>query len=108
MPKVGKIVPPDKMAIADANGIPRTILYNRINNGWDIDEAISKPPRQKAVQLQRNEEGIFISAGKGKSRQFSLPIELDEKLDKASKKSGLAPSQWIEQVITNKLKGIEI
>ena len=108
MPKVGKKVPPEKMAIADANGIPRSTLYNRINGGWDIDKAITEPPRKKAIKLERNEEGIFVGSGKGKARHFSLPEELDEKLDKAIAKSGLAPSQWIEQVITNKLKRIKV
>ncbi|MGL5941135.1 MAG: CopG family transcriptional regulator [Waterburya sp.] len=108
MPKVGKLVPPEKMALADANGIPRSTLYNRINNGWDVDRAISEPPKKKAVTLERNEEGIFVGAGKGKTRHFSLPEELDEKLDKAIAKSGLAPSQWIEEAITNKLKKIKV
>ena len=108
MPKIGKKVPPEQMAIADANGIPRSTLYNRINNGWDIEKAISQPPRKKAVNLERNEEGIFVGAGKGKTRHFSLPEELDEKLDKAIAKSGIAPSQWIEEVITKKLKRIKV
>ena len=108
MPKVGKLVPPDKMAIADNNGIPRTTLYNRIRAGWDINKAISEPPRKKAVTLERNEEGTFVSAGKGKTRHFSLPEELDEKLDKAIAKSGLAPSQWIEETVINRLKRIKV
>lgn len=108
MPKVGKKVPPDKMAIADANGIPRSTLYTRLSKGWNIDRAISEPPRKKAVNLERNEEGVFVSAGKGKARHFSLPEELDEKLDKAIAKSGLAPSQWIEETVINRLKRIKV
>ena len=108
MPKVGKKVPPGKMAIADKNKIPRTTLYNRLKAGWDIDRAISEPPRKKSVVVERNSEGVFTGSGKGKTRHFSLPEELDEKLDKAIAKSGLAPSQWIEEVITNKLKRIKV
>lgn len=108
MPKVGKKVPPEQMAIADANGIPRSTLYNRINNGWDLEKAITEPPRKKAVNLERNEEGVFVSAGRGKARHFSLPEELDEKLEKAIAKSGLASSQWIEKVITDKLKRTKV
>ncbi|MDJ0743346.1 MAG: hypothetical protein QNJ32_08290 [Xenococcaceae cyanobacterium MO_167.B27] len=106
MPKVGKLVPPDKLAIAIKNKISRTTLYNRIRAGWDIDKAISEPPRKRTVNLERNEAGVFVGVGKGKQRTFSLPKDLDEKLDMAIAESGLSPSQWIEETIINKLKQI--
>ncbi len=96
------------MAIADKNGIPRTTLYNRLNAGWDIDRAISEPPRKRTVSLERNEEGVFVGVGKGKPRNFSLPQEWDEKLDKAIAKSGLAASEWIEETVINRLKRMKI
>jgi predicted transcriptional regulator len=107
MAKVGKLVPPDKMAIAEKNGIPRTTLYNRIRAGWDIDEAISKPSSSVAKKKQRNEEGIFVGVGKGKTRGFSVKEEWEEELDKAIAESGLTQSEWVEQTVISKLKQLK-
>lgn len=107
MGKVGKIVPPDKMAIAEKNGIPRTTLYNRLRAGWDLDRAITEPSR-KIVKIERGEEGTFVGANKAKPRYFSLPVELDEKLEKIIKKSGKSPSVWLEEEMTKKLKRMKV
>lgn len=107
MGKIGKIVPPDKMAIAEENGIPRTTLYNRLRAGWDIEKAITAPPR-KLVKIPRGEEGEFVGRNKAQTRYFSLPEELDEKLGKIIEKSGLTSSEWIEKAITNKIKRMKI
>jgi hypothetical protein len=104
MPKVGKLVPPDKMAIAEKNGIPRTTLYNRIRAGWDIDEAISKQSKKIAGEKQRNEEGPLIGTDKGKSRAFRVREEWQKALDQAIADSGLTQSEWVEKVIIDKLK----
>ena len=34
-------------AIAAANGIGRQIMYDRIKSGWDLERAITTPPRPK-------------------------------------------------------------
>ncbi|MDJ0591710.1 MAG: hypothetical protein QNJ72_17220 [Pleurocapsa sp. MO_226.B13] len=107
MGKVGKLVPPEKMAIAEKNNIPRTTLYNRIRAGWDLDRAISEPPR-KTVKIERDEEGTFVGANKAKPRYFSLPVELDEKLEKIIEKSGKTPSVWLEEEMTKKLKRMKV
>ncbi len=107
MGKVGKIVPPDKMAIAEKNGIPRTTLYNRMRSGWDIEEAITKPPRQRSNIRERDEEGNFVAAGdvnKGKRRSFALPSNWDEVLDKEIAASGLIQAEYLEKLVINKLK----
>lgn len=106
MGKVGKIVPPDKMAIAKKNGIPRTTVYNRIRSGWDIEKAIAKPPR--ASNRKRDNEGNFIGIGKGKPRFFTLPKEWDEKLNKAIADSGLNQSEFLEKILINKLKRMKL
>ncbi len=107
MGKVGKIVPPDKMAIAEANSIPKTTVYNRVRAGWDIEEAITKPPRQRSNVKERGEEGSFIAAGgvgKGKKRSFALPSDWDEVLDKEIEASGMIQAEYLEKVILSKLK----
>lgn len=103
MGKVGKIVPPDKMAIAEKNNIPRTTLYNRIRSGWDIEKAISEPPR-RTVKIERDKEGTFIGIGKGKPRGFTVREEWEKALETAIADSGLTQSEWVEKVIINKLK----
>lgn len=41
-------VTPDDYDIAEKNGIPQNIVYDRvINGGWDVDKAVSKPVRKK-------------------------------------------------------------
>lgn len=104
MPKVGKLVPPDKMAIAEKNGIPRTTLYNRIRAGWDVEDAISKPSKKIAGKKERNEEGFFVGIGKGKPRGFTVKEEWDSVLDQAIADSGLTQSEWVEKIIVDKLK----
>jgi hypothetical protein len=103
MGKVGKLIPPEKMAIAEKNGIPRTTAYNRIRAGWDLDEAITKPSR-KVASMKRNEEGIFEGTGKGKTRGFTLREEWETALEKAIADSGLTQSEWVEKIIIDKLK----
>ena len=104
MPKVGKLVPPDKMAIADKNGIPRTTLYNRIRAGWDLDRAISEPSKKTVNKKKRNEEGIFVDTGKGKPRGFTVREEWEKALEQAIADSGLTQSEWVEKTIIDKLK----
>ncbi len=108
MGKVGKIVPPDKMAIAEKNKIPRTTLYNRLRAGWDIEEAITKPSQQRGGKRKRDSEGTFIGVGKGKPRAFTLPKEWDEKLDKAIADSDLNQSEFLEKIVINKLKRMKL
>lgn len=104
MGKIGKLIPPDKMAIAEENGIPRTTAYNRIRAGWDLDEAVTKPSRKVASKKKRNEEGIFEGTGKGKSRGFTLREEWEPALEQAIADSGLTQSEWVEEIIIDKLK----
>ena len=104
MGKVAKILPPEKLAIADKNNIPKTTVYNRIRAGWDIEEAITKPPRERKNIKDRDSEGSFAGSGKGKKRSFALPDEWDEVLDKEIEASGMIQAVYLEKVIINKLK----
>lgn len=103
MGKVGKIVPAEKMAIAEKNGIPRTTVYNRIRSGWDIEEAITKPSRGSRNK-KRDSEGNFTGIGKGKTRSFNLPKEWDKELDLAIGNSNMNQSDFLCQVVIDKLK----
>lgn len=102
MGKVAKIVPPEKMAIAQKNGIPRTTVYNRLRAGWDIEEAITKPSRKS--NRKRDSEGNFIGIGKGKTRSFTLPNEWDDKLDLAVSNSNLNQSDFLASIVIKELK----
>jgi hypothetical protein len=96
MGKVGKIVSPEQMAIAEKNNIPKTTVYNRVRAGWDVENNVK----------ERGEEGNFIAAGvgKGKKRSFALPTDWDDVLDKEIKASGLIQTEYIEKMILNQLK----
>jgi hypothetical protein len=106
MGKVGKIVPPEQMAIAEKNNIPKTTVYNRVRAGWDVEKAVTLSPRQRNNVKERGEEGNFIAAGvgKGKKRSFALPIDWDDVLDKEIEASGLIQAEYIEKMILSKLK----
>ncbi len=104
MPKVGKLVPPEKMTIANKNRIPKTTLYNRIRAGWDIERAISEPSKKTKDKKKRNKEGTFADTGKGRPRGFTVKEEWDKALDQAIADSGLTQSEWVEKTIIDKLK----
>lgn len=106
MGKVAKIVTSEKMAIAEKNGIPRTTVYNRVRAGWDIEEAITKPPRKS--KRKRDCEGNFTGIGKAKSRSFTLPNEWDEKLETALSSTDLTQSEFIAKILIKELKKMKV
>lgn len=107
MGKVGKIVPAEKMAIAEKNGIPRTTVYNRIRSGWDIEEAITKPSRGSRNK-KRDSEGNFTGIGKAKPRSFTLTKEWDSKLDTAIANSDLNQSDFLAKIVIKELKRMKL
>ena len=102
MPRESKLFTDEQLAIAEKNDIPKVTLYKRVKAGWDIEEAITKPTRK--VGNKKREDGLFVDAGKAKARFFSLPQEWDDKLAKAIADSGMSESEWLEQLIIEKLK----
>ena len=62
MAKFGSVLPDDKKEIAIANGIPLTTVYRRLKRDWDMERAITQPPRKSHIhKLQRRKEGAFKS-----------------------------------------------
>jgi hypothetical protein len=105
MGRVGKLIPSEQVAIAEKNGIPLTTVYKRLQRGWDVEEAITKPPKER--KLKHDEEGQFTGIGKGKPRSFTLPIEWDEIFDLEVKESNQTQSEWISEAVINQLKRIK-
>lgn len=99
MGRVGKKVPPEQMAIADKNGISRSTLYARLNSGWEIEKAISQPPkpRPQLNKLERNDDGELITANekKGRSRSIRFPESKDDLVDEAIANSGMNQVDFI-------------
>ena len=102
MPRVSKLLTDEQLAIAEKNGIPKVTVYKRLDRGWDVEKAITKPTR-KPGNVKRK-DGLFVDAGRGESRFFSLPVEWDEKFKQAIADSELSEKEWIEQTIIDKLK----
>lgn len=102
MPRVSKLITDEQLAIAEQNGIPKVTVYKRLDRGWDIEEAISKPTR-KAGNVKR-QDGLFVDAGRGERRYFSLPVEWEKDFASAIANSEFSESEWIEQTIIDKLK----
>lgn len=106
MPRVSKLLTEEQLAIAKKNGIPKVTVYKRLDRGWDVEKAITKPTRK--LKNVKREDGLFVDAGRGESRFFSLPVEWDEKLKIAIADSELSEREWIEQTIIDKLKNDKI
>ncbi len=102
MPRASKLLTDEQKAIAEDNEIPLVTVYKRLDRGWDIEEAITKPTRK--LKNVKREDGLFVDAGRGETRYFSLPVEWDDKLKQAIAKSGITESEWIEKAIIDKLK----
>lgn len=102
MPRASKLLTDEQLAIAEKNGIPKVTVYKRLDRGWDVEKAITKPTRQPGNAKRK--DGLFVDAGRGESRFFSLPVEWDEKLRIAIANSQMSEREWIEQTIIDKLK----
>jgi hypothetical protein len=102
MPRSSKLLTDEQLAIAENNGIPKVTVYKRLDRGWDVEEAITKPTRKPGNS--KRQDGLFVDAGRAKVRYFSLPVEWDEKLKQAIELSQINEREWIERVIIDKLK----
>ena len=102
MPRESKLLTDEQLAIAESNEIPKVTVYKRLDRGWDIEKAITKPTRK--VGNTKRKDGLFVDAGRGETRFFSLPQEWDDKLKDAIADSELNEKEWIERAIIEKLK----
>ena len=102
MPRVSKLLTDEQLAIAESNEIPKVTVYKRLDRGWDIEKAITKPTRK--VGNTKRKDGLFVDAGRAKARFFSLPQEWDDKLKDAIAESGMSENEWLEKTIIEKLK----
>lgn len=105
MGKVGKILSKEEAAIAESNGIPLQTAYKRLQRGWEVERAITTPPKAAPGQKLNREMGEFTTnEPKGKQRSIRLPAEWDEKADQAIAESGLTQSEWIGMAVVEYLK----
>lgn len=102
MPRESKLLTDEQRAIAEKNGIPKVTVYKRLDRGWDIEKAITKPTRKPGNTKRKG--GVFVDAGRGEPRHFSLPQEWDDELKLAIADSEMSENEWIERAIINELK----
>ncbi len=94
------------MALAESNGIAPNTVYARLQRGWDLERAISEPPKKlrQLEKLSRNEEGSLVTAKpKGRIRSLRLDRDLDEKVDEAIASSGLTMADWFSDFVREHL-----
>lgn len=94
-------IPDEFYERAEANSVSRTTLYNRVERGWDIERAIATPPDHKKESLRKKSK--FYGAKRGKARIVKVPIEYEEKLNKAIAQSGLTEMDFLTEVIVDYL-----
>ena len=58
MPRESKLLTDEQLAIADKNGIPKVTIYKRLDRGWEVEKAITKPTRK--VKNLKREDGLFV------------------------------------------------
>lgn len=106
MGKVGKILSKEEAAIAVSNGLPLPTVYKRLQRGWEVERAITTPPKEVPGRPLNRENGEFSSSDepKGKQRSIRLSAEWDEIADKAIADSGLTQSEWIGMAVVEYLK----
>ena len=106
MGKVGKILNAADKETAIANGIPLATVYKRIDRGWSVGEAISKPARPVAVERPRDEVGEFVPGDKllGRGRSLRLPADFDRELDLLIEASGQNQSDFLSDIIVEWLR----
>lgn len=102
MPRQSKLLTEEQLAIADKNGIPKVTVYKRLDRGWDVEKAITKPTRK--VKNVKREDGLFVDSGRGERRYFSLPVEWEKDFEKAIADSQMSESEWVEQLVIEGLK----
>jgi hypothetical protein len=96
----------EQRQISEANGIPRSTLYRRLQKGWDVNEAITTPPDPTKQHLQeRSESGQLIGRGLGdRIFCFRLPVKDQEKLETAIETQGVTVQEYLENVLLKHLK----
>ncbi len=100
----GKVLPPDKKEIALKNGLSLQTVYRRIRDGWDLEEAITKPPLG-VTNLERGASGTFTSANpKGKARGVRLPIELDKEFEQILEEEGMSVGELLTVMVEDWIK----
>ena len=99
MSAYGVKLPEEYKQKAIANNLSLQTVYGRINRGWDLEKAVTTPPKLKtaAYYNQRDSEGNIKSGKrpKGKNRTFTAYADMDQLLDDAIADSGLSSSDFL-------------
>jgi hypothetical protein len=106
MGKIGKILSAADKETAIANGIPLPTVYKRIDRGWSVADAITKPARSGSVERPRDDIGEFLpkAIALGRGRSTRLPADLDQELDSLIEASGQSQSDFLAAIIVEWLQ----
>jgi hypothetical protein len=105
--KIKAKVTQEQLEIAREHGIAVPTVYARLKNGWELERAITEPPKQLSQfsKLERNAEGCLVAdKPRGKIRSIKLDQDLDELADQAIAVSGLTMGEWFSNLVREYLK----
>ena len=108
MGKVAKLLPEEYKQRAITNGISLQTVYQRIQRGWDLEEAVTKKPKSSYItNVDRSETGELKSTGRPKNDKvyaFTTYEDNQELLEKAIAQSGKPQSVFFADIIDSWLK----
>ena len=98
MGKVAKLLPEEYKQKAIANNIPLQTVYYRIEKNWDLERAVTQPPRK--ISRKRREDGeITTDRAKSHQHSFNFYDDKQELFDRAWKESGKTKSEFISDIV---------
>ena len=99
MGKTAIKLPDEYKERAIANGLSIQTVYARIKRGWDLEKAVTEPPKKTAPHVLQSArlEGMIQSGSRPKShlsRAFNFYQDSEELLDRAIASSGMIKSDF--------------
>lgn len=108
MGKTAILLPEEYKEKAIANKISIQTVYQRLKRGWDLERAVTEPPKtpQHLSKLSRD-EGMIRSGNRPKGSKtygFVYYKDREKQLDQAIAESGLSVSDFMSKIVDDYLE----
>ncbi|WPF87340.1 hypothetical protein WEU38_11005 [Cyanobacterium aponinum AL20118] len=101
--KSSKILPDEYREKAIANDVPIPTVYARLQRGWDLEKAVSSPPKKNArIMEAKRDEGWLVPSERPRlkhSYSTNIPEDIEPLFNEALSESGLTRSEFIAHAI---------